>query len=351
MRYSLGFLSLISLLTVTQAAFACRLEGMMGPEYPSEATQQEESAFLKSVLVEDENSLQKESAVRQPKDGVQESYDLEDLSGVVRKYGSPDGWGIVHYPCPVEPIRLPRLNKSIKPAFADADFKQAVNQTTSERANIVMAHVRQASPECKQVELVNVHPFTWQNWSFMHNGTVSGAFSPVVAAKISQYKDKIGGEPKGTTDSERVFYFFLANLYEKAGTLDSKKIPLSTIQTVFAQSINALIANSTPTAKPLHGDVMDVQGHLQTQPACNFLLSDGTHLLAFRKVLNLYLAQKTLANQQKLYLVSSEKTQTHDPADPSVKWLLLPENHILIISWDAQGNPKPALEPLFSLAP
>ena len=177
----------------------------------------------------------------------------------------------------------------------------------------------------------------------MHNGEVSGAFSPIVTQKIAQFKEQIGGGPKGGTDSERVFYFFLANLYETAGTLDSQQIPLETLQKVFSETIRTLVENSTPTAKTIPGDVLGVEGHLQIQPACNFVLTDGEHLFAFRKVLNLYLAQKTLSTKQKVYLVASEPTEK---TDSSVQWLLLPENHLLTLSWDENGNPRPKLEPV-----
>lgn len=335
-------------LTISQSAFACRVEGVMGPRQPSPQVQQEENAFLQASLVDDSNSLKKESAKRPAKHGSGEVYDLEDLISGFRERGNMDGWGMVRYACGLETLQLPQVYKNTAPAFADRQYNQAVQQSLTQGASIMMAHIRRASPEYKQVNLTNVHPFTYQNWSFMHNGSVGGAFSPVVEAKINQYREQLGGGPKGTTDSEHVFYYFLANLYEAAGTLDSKQIPKETVQKVFAQSINSLIANSEIKYNPLDGNVLNIHGEIQTLPVCNFVLSDSVNLFAYRRGFNLFLGQKTLSNGQHLYLVASEKTHT---TDNTVRWLALPENHILTISWDASGNPVPALQPLTRLAP
>ncbi len=321
--------------------------GAMGPQVLSSKLQREENAFIRSSLVDDSNSLQKESAKRRAKDGIGQTYDIEDLSGVIRPYGGPDGWGLVRYTCPIQPIRLPEVSKNVKPAFADHQFQQVVSDSLAEKPNIVMAHVRLGSLDGKPAKLGSVHPFAFHNWTFMHNGEVSGAFSPVVIAKINQFKAQLGGGPQGGTDSEHAFYYFLANLYEATGTLDSSQIPLKTVQTVFAQTIQSLVANSAHPGKPLTGQVMGLQGHIQIQPACNFILSDGSRLWASRRILNLYLAQKTLSNQQKVYLVASEQTHVQDP---SVQWLLLPENYVLSIIWDATGNPQPTLEPINALS-
>lgn len=333
-------------LTISQSAFACRLEAMMGPRQPSPKIWQEENNFLQTTLIDDANSLQKESAKRPAKQGTQVTYDVEDLIGI-REKGNMDGWGLVHYACGLPGSQLPQASKNAAAAYADAQYAQAVQKTLAQGSSILMAHIRRAADEYNQVELTNVHPFTCKNWSFMHNGVLTGAFSPTAKAKIEQYREQLGS-PKGITDSEHVFYYFLANLQDATGTLESQKIPTSTVQTVFAQTIKTLLADSEPRSLPLNGNVLGVQGNIQVQPACNFVVSDGTRLLAFKLGRNLFLGQKTLSNGQHLYLVASEKTHT---TDKTVHWLALPENHILTISWDASGNPVPEVQPLARLTP
>lgn len=326
-------------------AFGCRIEGVMGPAQATPAVQQEQDSFLWSSLVSDSNSLQRESAKRPPKNGVQDTYDIEDLSGVLRKSGNPDGWGMASYPAFVPGVQAPVVAKSILPAYADTNYTMAVSEAIRQKPNIMLAHVRLASPECKEIQLVNVHPFTFQNWSFIHNGTVTGALSPAVEAKINQYRPILGGGPKGNTDSERVFYYFLCKLYEATGTTDSRRVPLPQIERVFAQSINELITASKHPSKTIGGDVMGIEGELQVQPACNFILSDGVHLLAFKKIFDLFVGQKTLSNNQKAYVIASEKRMN----DPSISWLEMPEDHVLTIAWDNAGNPKPHISPLSKL--
>jgi predicted glutamine amidotransferase len=340
-RSILATVLLISLLTPAIAQ-ACRLQAMMGPREATPVVQRQEEHFFQSSLLESDNSLVRESARRPRKKGSQEPYDLEDLSGLIRRFGSPDGWGLVSYSCPMQPLRLPEISKSIDPAFSDRRFAPAVSKLTQSKPNLFLAHVRQTDNP-KSVAIENVHPFNWQNWSLMHNGTVSGAFAPNIDAKINAYRDRLGGGPQGKTDSERVFYYFLALLLEQTGTTDSSQVSLERLESIFRTAMRDIIAASSAKSKPLDGEIMGVTGQLETQPSCNFILSDGQRIFAFRRVLNLYLGEKTLKGDEKLYIISSERSVK---PDKSLQWLLLPENHILTIRWNAQGQSVPKLTPL-----
>jgi len=317
----------------------------MGPQQPPPSVQQQSDQFMWSTLVSDANSLRQESKKRPPKDGYLQTLDIEDLSGVLRKQGNLDGWGIAAYPVSSLNHR-PLVLKSPMPAATDVRYPTAAAQELRQHPHILLAHIRLASPEFNQIQMTNVHPFTYGNWSFIHNGAVNGATSEPVLEKIAQNQSVIGAGPKGTTDSERSFYYFLARLREMAGTLDSDKIPLQLKQKAFAQSIQDLVDNSKPTYKPLTGDILGTQGHILIQPAANFILSDGQNLFAFKKTLDLFLGQKVLSNGQKTYIVSSEKSERNDP---SVKWMEIPENHLLTMSWDKNGNTQVDIEPLQEL--
>jgi len=322
--------------------FGCRIEGVMGPQQPPPSVQQQSDQFVWSTLVSDANSLRQESKKRPPKDGYLQTLDIEDLSGVLRKQGNLDGWGIAAYPAASLNHR-PLVLKSPTPAATDIHYPTAAAQELRQHPNILLAHVRLASPEFNQIQETNVHPFTYGNWSFIHNGAVSGATSPPILEKIAQNQNVIAAGPKGTTDSERSFYYFLSRLHDAAGTVDSEKIPLQVKQMAFAQSIQDLVDHSKPTYKPLKGEVLGTQGHILIQPAANFILSDGQNLFAFKKTLDLFLGQKTLSNGQKTYIVSSEKSERNDPA---VKWMEIPDNHLLTLTWDKNGNTQVDMEPL-----
>jgi predicted glutamine amidotransferase len=329
--------------SIAQPAFGCRLTAVMEPykqTWQQPNVRQQSDVFVWTTLVSDKNSLKNES---QPQLQVPVEYNgYEELFGVGR-YGQKDGWGIAGYqPDAIRNFQQPAyIVKSPKPAFADTRFDQVIQSVLP--ANLVLAHIRSASDECKEVQLANVHPFSYQNWSFIHNGTVSGAFSPTIESKIQQYRQILAGGPKGNTDSERVFYYFLSKLYETTGTTNSSTLPLNVVQTNFAQAINDLMTHSKYAYKPLTGSLMGIRGDIQFQPSCNFILSDGSHLFAFKKGFDLFLGEKTLSNAQKIYVLSSERTHL---GDPSVKWLEIPEEHIVTISWDASGNPVPEIEPL-----
>lgn len=346
-----AFLCLLVVLTFNPSAFACRVEGMMGPKNPSPAILREEARFLQTSLVDDQNSLQKESAKRPAKQGTQDVYDYEDLVVGMRERGNMDGWGLVCYdyiPDAKEATKAPNVFKNAAPAYADKQYDKAVQQSLGNLPRIMLAHIRRASAEYNQVNLTNVHPFTYQNWSFMHNGGLTGSLTPAAKAKIEQYHVQLGDAPKGTTDSEHAFYYFLSNLYESTGTTDSKKVSTKDLEAVFAKSVSQLVAYSERKFMKLDGHALGVVGTIEVQPSCNFVISDGTRLLAYKRGMNLFLGKKTLSNGQHLYLISSEKTHS---SDKKVEWLAIPENHIVSLAWDESGNPVPTLHPLAQLAP
>ena len=131
----------------------------------------EDDVFRLDALYRSQYSLKNQSLPRPLKDGTKEIFDNEDLSGIARKYGNPDGWGIASY----KSGKL-IVEKGIKPAFRDKVFLISAYNTVKSKPNIILAHVRLASKECNTVEINNVHPFTYRNWSFIDNGTINGVF-------------------------------------------------------------------------------------------------------------------------------------------------------------------------------
>lgn len=321
-----------------QPAFGCRLMAEIEPRTlrQSPVVEQEKDSFVYQLFSTDTNSLQKESIPHQITALNPNNITYDGLYGV-GQHGQPDGSGFAAYSA----LRQPAIVwKSIKPAYADPDYSRAILGILP--ADLVLGHIRFQS--VGGISLDNIHPFAYENWSFIHNGTINGALSPVIQNKINLYRIVLGGGPKGNTDSERVFYYILSRLYETTGTTDSGKIPLSKLQSVFANALSELLSQSKPAYKPLTGTVMGIKGNLQFEPSCNFVLSDGNRLLAFKKGFDLFLGEKALSNGQKIYVISSEKT-----SDQSIQWLAVPEEHVVIISRDQQGNPTPVIEPLSRL--
>ena len=110
--------------------------------------------------------------------------------------GHKDGWGIVCYQDRT-PIYLGRQPSN---AFEDPKYDEACQKLDeSQVTGILLAHLRKASPEHKDVSLENTAPFIQNEWCFAHNGT------------IHKFNVEIDGL-KGTTDSEKLFQLLLREI-------------------------------------------------------------------------------------------------------------------------------------------
>lgn len=152
---------------------------------------------------------------------------------------NPHGWGIaVHDPgggWSVEkcPMRADRCDH-----FRDA--------AAYGRGDMLIAHVR--SSTVGAVTFANTHPFRRGPWVFAHNGTVDDLGFLAERTTASRR-----AEIEGDTDSERLFAFLLSAVDRTSGDID--------------------------------GAVRGAAEALARHPAvgaCNFLLSDGAVLHAFR---------------------------------------------------------------------
>ena len=117
-----------------------------------------------------------------------------------------DGWGIGFYKngCPV-------IVKSEKPVYMERErFFHTVQQA---RSRIILAHIRRASnprglPREKIISEANSQPFTYQNYIFVHNGTIT--IPDEAAEALGDWRYKI----EGFNDSEVYFWFLMKELDE-----------------------------------------------------------------------------------------------------------------------------------------
>jgi len=107
-----------------------------------------------------------------------------------------DGWGIAHDG---------KIQKELKPAHDSFDFSNAVNQLKTDGA---LLHLRLASKGIT-VEINNNHPFIYEQFTFMHNGTIRPTNS---AERL--ISDKFKAFIAGSTDSELLFYAVLSQIAE-----------------------------------------------------------------------------------------------------------------------------------------
>ena len=306
--------------------------------------------ILDECLVGNPYSLKNQSKTGlMPRDGVANPYNLDDLFSIYREKGNPDGWGIVAYN---NGGNMTTKVKSAGDASKDSKYDNAVKRMEKQSPDIILAHIRLGSKECGSITLEKTHPFTYKSWSFIHNGLIDGAFNPEIQKKLKQdYIPRLGKGPKGKTDSGTCFYYFLGKLLEECGTVDSKEIGVKKTREVFARSMIDLISVSKKHSFAMDGDFMDVKGEMDVSPACNVVASDGNMLMALRRGHNLYLGKYTNLRGEDRYILSSETVKPKN-TKLKIKWVAIPDNHILTITKDSsrEGKSCVVLKPLSKFA-
>ena len=150
--------------------------------------------------------------------------------------GHRDGWGMVSFSND-SPFYLGR---SPRPIHIDPSFDSAKEGIRGlERPNILICHARWGTEG--EINLQNTHPFVRDGIVFAHNGSVK------------EYYPKTKHQPRGSTDSERVFMRFL-DLFEE-------------IQDV-SLALKSILED-------------DVRGHEFT--GLVFMISDGKQLYGYRE--------------------------------------------------------------------
>jgi predicted glutamine amidotransferase len=142
-----------------------------------------------------------------------------------------DGWGIATTDNHKSDLYKEPLAANKSEHFED--------QLASHKSNAALLHLRWAT-EGMPVNENNTHPFTYQDITFIHNGSISPAnvLDPLIDKK---YLDLA----KGTTDSERYFLYLLTQI-GKHGFIDGVKAGLSYIKNNCTYSaINMMIINDT----------------------------------------------------------------------------------------------------------
>lgn len=179
-----------------------------------------------------------------------------------------DGWGVGFYH-----DHLPEVERRASAAHEDLLFSATAERVYSET---VLAHVRKATVGVPA--LANCHPFRHGVWLFAHNGTVEGFDR--VARRLEQEADRQFWQLRaGTTDSEAVFLWLLSRM-DEAG-IDARKPvgDLARLVTLIKQAVRDLAAWSA-----------EVAGEMPSK--LNFLISDGTSLVATRWNRSLYCVKR-----------------------------------------------------------
>jgi glutamine amidotransferase len=144
--------------------------------------------------------------VFQPKNSlINQSYEAKELEEPL----NGDGFGVGWYVPELDPG--PAVFVSTSPAWSNRNLRMMAPRILSP---CVFAHVRAAS--VGDTSEANCHPFSFDKWLFMHNGTVGG-FSKLKRTIRRDLPDDIYNWLRGQTDSEHFFAMFLTRRRKIAG--------------------------------------------------------------------------------------------------------------------------------------
>jgi len=123
-----------------------------------------------------------------------------------------DGFGMAWYGARKEPGQF----RDTYPAWSDPNLLSLARHVKS---GLFLAHVRASTGSATSRN--NCHPFTYKNWSFMHNGVVRG-YGGFRKAVDQMIPDALYDQRKGATDSEAAFLIALGD-----GLMDDPKAAMA----------------------------------------------------------------------------------------------------------------------------
>lgn len=177
-----------------------------------------------------------------------------------------DGWGIGWYQG-----ADPYLFKSQGGAAEDASFHRISERLASQT---FLVHVRKAT--VGRTDPLNSHPFRHGRWMFAHNGTIHG-FQRLRAELLAHTRPDLAAGILGDTDSEHLFAYLLSVMADAGfcarGTVDP---PPGALARTLRAALDRLFEWSLREELPA--------------PSLNFLLTNGSVMVAQRAGRSLYLA-------------------------------------------------------------
>jgi predicted glutamine amidotransferase len=136
-----------------------------------------------------------------------------------------DGFGVGWYVPDTDPT--PCVQRSVTPAWSNRNLQ---NLAVKVRAPLLFAHVRAATPGMSVTD-TNVHPFSYDRFMWMHNGSVAD-FYKIRRRLRESLKDEFYDMIQGTTDSEHAFAVFLSNLSVPFGETTGDDLRTALVKTI-----------------------------------------------------------------------------------------------------------------------
>jgi glutamine amidotransferase len=224
-----------------------------------------------------------------------------------------DGWGVACFHIHASPD----IQKSVTPAYVDGLFGEAAARL---QAPVWLAHVRAASTG--SVTLENTHPFDFENWAWVHNGTIIKPLHLLSEIIMDNVAPKFRSLRHGTTDTELCFLLFLSELSRRAGA-DLNNPPVETA----AAAMRAVVHLLSTICAPFK----------QNSPTMNFMASNGKILLAVRWGKPLSILQTARTNRLAEAGATEAVFVASEPFDDD-EWQEVPERSLVIV--DEAGSAK-----------
>lgn len=165
-----------------------------------------------------------------------------------------DGFGVAWYDKSIDSTA--GVFKSVRPAWNDNNLHHIASKIKSD---CFIGHVRAST--VGDVTVNNCHPFTYKQYTFVHNGTI-GSFEKIRKRLINELDDEYLNNIKARTDSEHIFALVMQYLHK-----DSSKN--------LAMAIKHAFSKVDEWQKDLGDDAYS---------KLNVVLTDGEQLVATRYV-------------------------------------------------------------------
>ena len=142
-----------------------------------------------------------------------------------------DGWGVATINHDQHDAHLDRAPEV---AATSPDFEKAIHEANVDGA---LLHLRWATKGLPVSEN-NTHPFVYQDFTFIHNGSINppSVLEPHISPKFTSL---IAGD----TDSERYFYFLMSMIEERGFVEGVTKGVQEVMASMDYSSINAMLLN------------------------------------------------------------------------------------------------------------
>lgn len=292
-------------------AFGCRLLATFSP-IPSQSVYPQ---ILKALLLEADNHLRHQCHPNR--------YPNRDAHDPINN-PSPDGWGLAAYTARGKDALV---LKSAKSALEDPGFVSACERLTGLSPQVLLAHVRMASPFLKAVDRNNTHPFVCGPWSLIHNGTVLAPITPTGRQKLRDLAERhLGHHPRGETDSEATLYTLLGQLAKECQSLSVPEIGLD--------KFKGFLRGRLASFRQKHL-ALNTRESRQNRPVLNMVLSEGNHLFAVASGTDLYLGRP--ARKSPLgtpWVVASEPIELSGALTGALAWQKIPDHRLVTLHVD-----------------